>query len=115
MAWPVAGNITQYFSAGHMALDIGAPCGTSVGAAREGTVVYAGWKENGGGNVVDIDHGDGAVTSYNHLALISVAPGQWVSRSQTIGTVGTTGISTGCHLHLALLIDGVWMDPLAYL
>lgn len=114
LSWPVAGNVSQWFSASHAALDIAALCGTPVGAAREGTVVWAGWKDNGGGFVVDIDHG-GTLTTYNHLGSIWVSPGQWVGRSQQIGAIGMTGLATGCHLHFGVLIDNVWVNPLAHL
>jgi murein DD-endopeptidase MepM/ murein hydrolase activator NlpD len=113
--WPVAGgSISQYFSAGHPALDISAPCGTAVMAVWSGTVTYGGWKDNGGGFVVDILFDNGLTGSYNHLSAVLVAGG-WVPAGTVLGAVGMTGIATGCHLHFALVSGGQYVDPLAYL
>ena len=113
MIWPVGGTITQAFSAAHPALDIAAPCGTPLIAPASGTLVYAGWKNNGGGYVVDIDAGWGLV-SLNHLS--GIAPiGPTVTQGQVVGYVGATGLATGCHLHLAVAVDGAWRNPLQWL
>lgn len=112
LGWPMkGGRISQNFSLGHMAVDIAADCGTSVLASDGGTVTFAGWRNNGGGYVLEIDHG-WAVTSYNHLGGFNASVGQVVQRGQTVAFVGTTGNSTGCHLHWAVLIGGVYVNAL---
>lgn len=114
--WPVVGGtITQYFSAGHPALDIAGPAGTTVVAAEAGVVTSAGWRNNGGGLVIAIDHGNGLVTAYNHLGSIWVSAGQAVARGQAIGGVGCTGICTGPHVHFEVVVNQVLQNPLAYL
>lgn len=115
LVWPVGGRITTYFSYSHPAIDIATFLGTPVGAACYGTVVYAGWKTNGGGNVVDIRCANGWLTSYNHLNSINVVYGQLVGQRQLIGKVGMTGNATGPHLHFMLSIGGWWRNPLLYL
>ncbi|MDQ3880418.1 MAG: M23 family metallopeptidase, partial [Chloroflexota bacterium] len=117
LAWPVAGGgtITQYFYAGHLGVDIAAPWGDTVMAANDGVVTYAGWKDNGGGYVIDVTQYDGLVTSYNHLGGIWVVPGQAVGRGQAIGAVGCTGLCTGPHLHFAVFVNGVAVNPLRYM
>jgi murein DD-endopeptidase MepM/ murein hydrolase activator NlpD len=116
LVWPVVGGtISQYFHAGHLALDIAAPYGNSVLAAQAGTVTSAGWRNNGGGNVISIDHGNGMITVYNHLGSIWVSPGQYVNAGQGIGGVGCTGICTGPHVHFEVIVNGVIDNPLRYL
>ena len=115
LAWPVAGVISQYYSVAHLALDIAAAYGSPVAAAQAGTVIYAGWKNNGGGYVVDIDHGNGMLTSYNHLSAIYVNAGQYVAQGTTIAAVGMSGNATGPHLHFAVSVGGTWVNPLIYL
>jgi murein DD-endopeptidase MepM/ murein hydrolase activator NlpD len=117
---PVDGAITSGFgyrddvgdvgSSYHQGIDIGAAEGTPVGAAGAGTVVQAGW--NGGyGNSVTIDHGNGLETLYGHLSEILVSVGDLVSQLQTIGLVGSTGNSTGPHLHFSVIQNGEMVDP----
>ncbi len=116
LAWPVVGGkISQYFHAGHPALDIAAPYGSSVIAAQAGVVVSAGWRTNGGGWVVQIDHGNGIQTLYNHLGKILVSNGQQVTRGQQIALVGCTGDCTGPHVHFEVRVHGVDVNPLRYL
>lgn len=116
LAWPVpGGSISQYFSAGHLAIDIAASAGGPVVAAEAGVVVWAGWKNNGGGLVIDIDHGNGIVTSYNHLGSVWVGPGQAVGRGEGIAGVGCTGLCTGPHVHFEVTVGGVIQNPLRYL
>jgi len=86
----------------HRGIDLAAPRGTRIYASRAGEVVYAGWDSSGGGNYVSIDHGDGYKTQYLHMESISVKEGQTVKKGQLIGYVGTTGASTGYHLHFAV-------------
>lgn len=98
----------------HTGLDWGVPCGTPVGAAAAGTVVRTGWA-GGNGIQVKIDHGMLAghrvVTTYNHLSSIGVSVGQKVQPLDGIGRVGSTGYSTGCHMHFEVIADGQFTDP----
>lgn len=118
LRWPTGGPITsRYGSRGsgfHSGLDIGASQGTAVGAAAGGTVSSAGW-QGGYGNYVLINHGNGVSTRYAHLSQINVSPGQSVSSGQLIGRVGSTGNSTGPHLHFEVIVNGSTRDPLNYL
>jgi murein DD-endopeptidase MepM/ murein hydrolase activator NlpD len=116
LLWPVAGGtISQYYHAGHLALDVAAPHGTAAYAADSGVVTWAGWRTNGGGYVVEIDHGNGMRTAYNHLGAIWISAGQAVSRGQGIGAVGCTGICTGPHVHFEVFVGGYSTNPLRYL
>ncbi|HEY7464118.1 MAG TPA: M23 family metallopeptidase [Candidatus Limnocylindria bacterium] len=116
LAWPVhGGTITTYFSSAHMALDIAAPAGSAAMAADAGVITWAGWRNNGGGLVVGIDHGNGITTLYNHLGSISVEPGQAVAKGQLIGSVGCTGMCTGPHVHFEVIVGGLLVNPLRYL
>ncbi len=115
LVWPVpAGSISQYYHAGHLALDIAASYGSTVVAAQGGTVAWAGWRNNGGGNVISIDHGNGITTVYNHLGSIWVSPGQYVGAGQGIGGVGCTGLCTGPHVHFEVIVNGIIDNPLRY-
>ena len=98
----------------HTGLDLAAPLGAAVAATSPGTVVVAGWC-GGYGQCVTIDHGGGVLTLYGHLSRIDVAPGQTVGRGQSIGLVGSTGRSTGPHLHYEVRVNGQPVDPSAYL
>jgi murein DD-endopeptidase MepM/ murein hydrolase activator NlpD len=115
--WPVSGPITSGFGwrwgRMHEGIDIGAACGTPIRAAASGTIVYAGWMD-GYGNIVIIDHGGGIATAYAHQSAIYVSGGS-VSQGQTIGAVGSTGHSTGCHLHFEVRVNGTPVNPLNYL
>jgi murein DD-endopeptidase MepM/ murein hydrolase activator NlpD len=121
LSWPVAGGyISQYFHYGHYAIDIAADMGTRVSAAAAGTVIFAGWKDNGGGYQVWIAHGSNLYTTYNHMSSITVGRGQSVARGQQVGRVGMTGNATGPHLHFEVWIGPVWnggtrVNPLNYL
>ena len=116
LTWPVpGGSISQHYHAGHLALDIAAPYGSTVLAAQGGTVTWAGWRNNGGGYVISIDHGNGMTTVYNHLGSIWVSPGQYVGAGQGIGGVGCTGICTGPHVHFEVIVNGIIDNPLRYL
>ena len=97
----------------HSGYDMGAPAGTPVWAPGDGVVTFAGW--NGGyGNCVMVAVNGGTVL-FGHLSAIYVSEGQWVSQGQTVGGVGTTGNSTGNHLHLSFLVNGDYVDPLNYM
>ncbi|MFJ6028767.1 M23 family metallopeptidase [Pseudarthrobacter sp. NPDC092424] len=107
---PITGKPGEF----HWGKDFAAPCGTGVHAADEGVVRAAGWAKGGGGNHVAVDHGNGLVTTYNHLASIGVREGQTVKPGELIATVGTTGSSTGCHLHFETIKNGAHTDPAAW-
>jgi murein DD-endopeptidase MepM/ murein hydrolase activator NlpD len=120
-AMPVRGSFTSRFGFRthplfgrrhfHSGVDIAAPRGTPVRAAMDGTVLYAGWY-GGYGKLVVLDHGGGLSTLYGHLSAILVNPGARVTRSQVIGRVGSTGYSTGPHLHYEVRRNGRPVDPL---
>ncbi|MBQ9756968.1 MAG: peptidoglycan DD-metalloendopeptidase family protein [Clostridia bacterium] len=125
-AWPTPSchYITSHFSPRrknpvsgiykrHTGTDIGAAYGAAIVAANSGTVTLAGWN-SGYGNCVIIDHGGGRATLYAHMSSYSVSKGQSVQRGQQIGKVGSTGNSTGPHLHFEVLINGTAVDPMQY-
>jgi murein DD-endopeptidase MepM/ murein hydrolase activator NlpD len=114
--WPAQGSLSQNFAWYHKALDIANRAAPPVLAADSGTVVVAGWLDGYGyGNRVIIDHGNGTRTLYAHLSKIYVTPGQTVSRGNTIGQMGSTGRSTGTHLHFEVIQNGVNINPLSVL
>jgi murein DD-endopeptidase MepM/ murein hydrolase activator NlpD len=113
--WPVLGRITQGYWYGHRAIDIGAPTGSAIQAADGGFVSFAGWTDVGYGYLVVIDHANGFVTYYAHESKVYVFVGQAVERGQVIGAVGSTGWSTGPHLHFEVRYYGVQQNPRAYL
>ncbi|MFN3428474.1 MAG: peptidoglycan DD-metalloendopeptidase family protein [Candidatus Sericytochromatia bacterium] len=94
----------------HTGLDIAAATGTPVKVPRSGTVTFAGWS-GGYGNYVVIDHGNGLQTAYAHLSAINVRKGQSVSAGSQLGKVGSTGMSTGPHLHFEVKRNGQFVDP----
>ncbi len=98
----------------HTGIDIGAPTGTPVVCARAGRVVSAGY-ESGYGKTVRIDHGGGLATVYSHMSTYSVKVGQVLSPGDLIGSVGSTGFSTGPHLLFEIRVHGRPLDPLKYL
>ncbi len=98
----------------HEGIDLGAGFGTPIRAAAAGTIINAGWL-GGYGNLVVIDHGGGISTAYGHQSSIAVGNGQSVSQGQVIGYVGSTGHSTGPHLHFEVRVNGAAADPLGYL
>jgi hypothetical protein len=108
---PITGGAGEF----HRGQDYAAQCGTAVNAAASGTVTFAGWHPYGGGNRVVIDHGNGLETTYNHLSSSSVRVGQQVSRGEAIAMSGTTGASTGCHLHFEVMVNGDVVDPTGWL
>jgi len=114
-AWPVVGQITQGYSEKHPALDLGAPYGSSVYAAQAGTVTHSGWARTGYGYTVILDHGEGVQSLYSHMKGTWVTVGQKVERGQLIGEVGSTGHSTGPHVHFEIRVDGQRVDPTDYL
>lgn len=98
----------------HEGIDITAPTGTPVYATANGRVVFAGYKD-GYGLCIDISHGNGIITRYAHLSRILVSVGQKVKRNEIIGKVGSTGRSTGSHLHYEVIVNGVPKNPLNYI
>ena len=115
MTWPTVGNrITQYFSWRHFAVDIANHVGTPLYAADSGVVQTAGWGR-GYGNQVVINHGGGKSTRYGHQSKILVKVGQQVKKGQVIGLMGSTGWSTGPHLHFEVIINGAKKNPLNYI
>lgn len=124
--WPVAGNLgssgfgmrrnpfggssTEF----HKGQDISAPMGASVIATADGVVICAGW-QRGYGQVVYVDHGNGLSTRYGHLSRIEVVEGQTVRRGELLGRVGSTGRSTGPHLHYEVRVNGLATNPVPYL
>jgi murein DD-endopeptidase MepM/ murein hydrolase activator NlpD len=121
LAWPVAGRITSYFgyryhpilhfTRFHAGLDFGASWGSPIVAAADGQVVGAGWA-GGYGRQVRIAHGGGIVTTYSHMSQIAAEPGTFVHQGQLIGYVGSSGLSTGPHLHYEVRRDGQPVNPL---
>jgi len=123
--WPVSGSITSPFgsrsdpitgtSGFHAGIDIGASCGTPIKAAGTGVILSAGATSGGYGNMTLINHGDGLSTLYGHQSSIIVSTGQSVTQGQVIGYVGSTGKSTGCHLHFEVRVNGNPVNPTGYL
>ncbi|WP_227008232.1 M23 family metallopeptidase [Pseudarthrobacter sp. AB1] len=108
---PITGAVGEM----HTGIDLTGACSTAVFAAGSGTVTEAGWSPYGGGNRIVVDHGNGLKTTYNHLASIGVSLGQAVVQGQQIAGVGTTGASTGCHLHFEVMVNGQTVDPAAFI
>ncbi len=99
----------------HTGIDLTGACTTAVLAAGAGTVTEAGWSQYGGGNRIVVDHGNGLKTTYNHLDSIGVSVGQVLAKGQQIAGVGTTGNSTGCHLHFEVMVNGQTVNPSTFL
>ena len=118
LVWPVAGPVVSGFGMRwgrmHEGIDIAAASGTPVRAAAAGVVIYAGWL-GGYGNLVVLDHGSGLATAYAHASVIVVGVRQQVLQGQTVSLVGSTGHTTGPHLHFEVRVNGVAVDPLGYL
>jgi len=113
--WPTAGTITQRFSWYHPGVDIANRGLPAILAADSGKVVTAGWSPAGYGNNIIIDHGNGYKTLYAHLSKIYVIAGQTVGRGSPIGQMGSTGKSTGPHLHFEIFLNGGKLNPLNFL
>lgn len=119
-SWPTTSrHISQYYHYGHYGLDIDGSTGDRISAVAAGTVIFAGWKNNGGGYQVWIAHGSGLYTTYNHMSSVSVGRGQHVSKGQRVGRMGATGYATGSHLHFEVWKGAIWaggrrVNPLAY-
>lgn len=118
MQWPVNGTVTSEFGPRwgrlHAGIDISAPNGTAIRAAKAGTVIYSGW-QGGYGQAVVIDHGGGLTTLYAHQSRLASSSGQDVEAGQVVGYVGSTGNSTGNHLHFETRVNGSPQNPRRYL
>lgn len=119
LAWPANGTLTSGFGyrwgALHAGIDIANNVGTPIRAAKSGTVIVAGWNSGGYGNWVIIDHGGGFSTLYGHMSRVRTSEGQSVKQGELIGDMGSTGNSTGPHLHFETRVNGNPQDPTRYL
>ena len=119
--WPTNGFISSGYGLRwngaefHQGIDIAAEMGTPIVATADGVVTIAGWNAGGYGNMVDIDHGSGVSTRYGHASAVVVTAGQRVRRGQIIAYVGSTGHSTGPHLHYEVRLSGQPVNPSSYL
>ena len=118
--WPAAGYVSSPYGLRfdgtefHQGIDIAADMGAPIVATADGVVTAAGW--NGGyGNMVDVDHGGGIVTRYGHASALAVTVGQQVRRGEVIAYVGSTGRSTGPHVHYEVRVNGAPVNPAGYL
>ncbi len=102
-------------AARHMGIDIAGPVGTPIYATADGVVSEAGWHAGGYGNLIKVDHGRGIETRYAHLSAIAVRTGERIKRGQLIGRMGSTGRSTGSHLHYEVRIDGRAVNPIPFM
>jgi murein DD-endopeptidase MepM/ murein hydrolase activator NlpD len=114
-AWPTQGILTQRYWSGHLGIDVANRTGVPIRAADDGYVVMSGRDTWGYGNQVVIDHGNGYLTRYAHLHRVDVKAGQSVKKNQQIGTMGSTGRSTGPHLHFEIIYNRVRRNPLGFL
>jgi murein DD-endopeptidase MepM/ murein hydrolase activator NlpD len=99
----------------HPGIDLSGSYGTPIYATADGTVLRAGWNSGGYGNLVEIDHGRGITTRYGHMSAILVSAGQHITRGQQVGRMGSTGRSTGNHLHYEVRIDGRAVNPIPFM
>ncbi len=119
--WPTTGVVTSPYglrwggSDFHPGMDIANDMGTPIVATADGIVDFAGWNAGGYGNMVDIDHGNGIMTRYGHASQVIVSAGQYVQRGQVIALMGSTGFSTGPHVHYEVIINGQRVNPISYL
>ena len=99
----------------HPGIDLAGAYGTPIYATADGTVLRAGWNSGGYGNLIEIDHGRGITTRFGHLSAILVQPGDHITRGQLVGRMGSTGRSTGNHLHYEVRIDGRAVNPIPFM
>jgi YD repeat-containing protein len=119
-SWPAAGKLTSRYGRRwgrmHKGIDIAGPVGTPINTAADGTVITAGWHSGGFGNLVEVRHSDGTTTRYAHNSRISVSVGQTVRQGQQVAEMGSTGRSTGSHLHFEIRPSGgSAVNPIAHL
>jgi murein DD-endopeptidase MepM/ murein hydrolase activator NlpD len=105
----------NHHAAMHPGIDLAGAYGTPIYATADGTVLRAGWNSGGYGNLVEVDHGRGITTRYGHMSAILVSAGQHITRGQQIGRMGSTGRSTGNHLHYEVRIDGRAVNPIPFM
>ena len=105
----------NHHAAMHPGIDLSGAYGTPIYATADGTVLRAGWNNGGYGNLVEVDHGRGITTRYGHMSAILVSAGQHVVRGQQVGRMGSTGRSTGNHLHYEVRIDGRAVNPIPFM
>ena len=119
--WPTTGVVTSPYGLRwggtdfHPGMDIANDMGTPIVATADGVVEYAGWNSGGYGNMVDINHGNGIMTRYGHASQVVVSVGQQVKRGQLIAYMGSTGFSTGPHVHYEVHVNGNRVNPISYL
>ncbi len=119
--WPTNGVVTSPYGLRwggtdfHPGIDIANDLGTPIIATADGVVEYAGWDSGGYGNMVDINHGNGIMTRYAHASQVVVTAGQYVKRGQLIAYMGSTGFSTGPHVHYEVQVNGQRVNPISYL
>ena len=119
--WPTTGVVTSPYGLRwggtdfHPGIDIANDMGTPIVATADGVVEYAGWNAGGYGNMVDINHGNGIMTRYGHASQVVVTAGQYVKRGQLIAYMGSTGFSTGPHVHYEVHVSGQRVNPISYL
>ena len=119
--WPTSGDISSPFgwrwngSDFHPGIDIANDTGTPITATADGVVTAAGWNGGGYGYMVDIDHGNGILTRYGHASEVLVHEGQHVKRGDVIAYMGSTGFSTGPHVHYEIHVHGETVNPASYL
>ena len=99
----------------HPGIDLSGAYGTPIYATADGTVLRSGWNSGGYGNLIEIEHGRGITTRYGHLSAILVKPGDKITRGQLVGRMGSTGRSTGNHLHYEVRIDGRAVNPMPFM
>lgn len=115
LVWPTdQKRINQYFKVRHAGLDINGTLNNAVYSVDAGIVTFSGWNSGGYGNMILIDHGNGMITRYAHHSKMFVKVGDQVTKGQTIGMVGSTGRSTGPHLHFEIYVNGKRVNPLTY-
>ena len=119
LQWPVAGALTSPYgfrgARFHAGVDIDAPLGMKVGSPGPGRVVWAGWRDGGWGNAVIVAHGGGVRSLVAHLSRVDVGVGQRVRTGERLGLSGSTGASSGPHVHLEVRLRGAYVDPLSAL
>jgi murein DD-endopeptidase MepM/ murein hydrolase activator NlpD len=114
-AFGVRSDPFNHRAAIHPGIDLAGAYGTPIYATADGTVLRAGWNSGGYGNLVEIDHGRGITTRYGHMSAVLVQAGQHITRGQQIGRMGSTGRSTGNHLHYEVRIDGRAVNPIPFM
>lgn len=114
---PYGGRVDPVYGSGafHEGIDIADDYGTSIVATAAGIVTFAGYTDGGYGNLVEIDHGNGFVTRYGHNSAVVVTPGMSVTQGQMIAVMGSTGKSTGPHVHYEVRVNGTPVDPMVFL